>query len=80
MDVVLFADFYAQTIAYGMFIARINDKTPESFSRLEAVELIPNGYPFLKEMSRFSSYHALLPVPCSNRQAPASRSRRRKMA
>lgn len=50
MDVVQFADFYAQTIVYGMFIARINDKTPESFSRLEAVELIPNGYPFLKEI------------------------------
>ena len=45
-----FADFYAQTIVYGMFIARINDKKPETFSRLEASELIPSFNPFLKKI------------------------------
>jgi len=32
-----FADMYAQTIVYGLFIARYNDTTPESFNRYEAV-------------------------------------------
>ena len=26
-----FADLYAQTLAYGMFAARLHDKTPETF-------------------------------------------------
>lgn len=50
MDEKQFADFYAQTIVYGMFIARINDKTPKNFSRLEAGELIPSFNPFLKKI------------------------------
>lgn len=50
MDEKQFADFYAQTIVYGMFIARINDKTPKTFSRLEAAELIPSFNPFLKKI------------------------------
>ena len=50
MDKKQFADFYAQTIVYGMFIARINDKTPKTFSRLEAAELIPSFNPFLKKI------------------------------
>ena len=45
-----FVDFYAQTILYGLFIARINDKTPQTFSLLEASELIPNLNPFLKKI------------------------------
>jgi len=32
-----FADMYAQTIVYGLFIARYNDPTPESFDRYEAI-------------------------------------------
>ena len=31
-----FADIYAQTIAYGMFAARLHDDTLEDFSRQEA--------------------------------------------
>lgn len=31
-----FADMYAQTIAYGLFVARLNDTTLEDFSRQEA--------------------------------------------
>lgn len=43
-----FADIYAQTIAYGMFAARLHDETPEDFSRKEAAELIPKTNPFLR--------------------------------
>ncbi|MCQ2317123.1 MAG: N-6 DNA methylase [Bacteroidales bacterium] len=45
-----FADLYAQTIAYGMFAARLYDKTPEDFSRQEAASLIPSSNPFLRKI------------------------------
>jgi predicted helicase len=45
-----FADLYAQTIAYGMFAARLHDPTPESFSRMEAATLIPKSNPFLRKL------------------------------
>lgn len=45
-----FADIYAQTIVYGMFTARLNDATPEDFSRHEAAELIPKSNPFLRKI------------------------------
>lgn len=45
-----FADIYAQTIAYGLFSARLNDKTPEDFSRNEANELIPKSNPLLRRI------------------------------
>jgi hypothetical protein len=45
-----FADVYAQTIAYGMFAARLHDETLETFSRLEAAELIPQSNPFLRKL------------------------------
>ena len=45
-----FADVYAQTIAYGMFAARLHDPTLDSFSRQEAAELIPKSNPFLRKL------------------------------
>ena len=45
-----FADIYAQTIAYGMFAARLHDETPEDFSREEAARLIPKTNPFLRQI------------------------------
>ena len=45
-----FVDFYAQTVLFGLFIARINDKTPQSFTLLEAAELIPSINPFLQKI------------------------------
>ncbi|MBQ6210486.1 MAG: DNA methyltransferase [Prevotella sp.] len=45
-----FADIYAQTIAYGMFAARLHDPTPEDFSRQEAATLIPKTNPFLRQI------------------------------
>ncbi|MCP4398929.1 MAG: N-6 DNA methylase, partial [bacterium] len=45
-----FADIYAQTIAYGMFAARLHDPTLDDFSRQEAAELIPKSNPFLRKL------------------------------
>lgn len=45
-----FADIYAQTVAYGMFAARLHDETLENFSRQEAAELIPKSNPFLRRL------------------------------
>src|SRR5690554_5625173 len=45
-----FADVYAQTIAYGMFAARLHDPSLNSFSRQEAAELIPKSNPFLRKL------------------------------
>jgi len=39
---------YAQTLVYGLFVARSHDKTPGDFSRREARELIPNSNKLLK--------------------------------
>lgn len=48
-----FADIYSQTIAYGMFAARLNDPTLDSFSRQEAAELIPKSNPFLRKLFQY---------------------------
>ncbi len=48
-----FADIYAQTIAYGMFAARLHDRTLEDFSRQEAAELIPRTNPFLRKLFQY---------------------------
>ncbi len=45
-----FADIYAQTLAYGMFAARLHDPTLDDFSRQEAAELIPKTNPFLRKL------------------------------
>jgi type I restriction-modification system DNA methylase subunit len=45
-----FADIYAQTLAYGMFAARLHDPTLENFTRQEASELIPKTNPFLRKL------------------------------
>lgn len=45
-----FADIYAETIAYGLFAARLHDDTPNSFTRSEALELLPKSNPFLREL------------------------------
>ena len=48
-----FADIYAQTIAYGMFAARLHDPTLEDFNRKEAAELIPKTNPFLRKLFQY---------------------------
>lgn len=48
-----FADIYAQTIAYGMFAARLHDPSLKTFSRQEAAELIPKTNPFLRKLFQY---------------------------
>ncbi len=55
LDEHTFADMYAQTIAYGLFVARLNDKTLEDFSRQEARELISKNNPFLRQLFDYIS-------------------------
>ncbi|MBN2571066.1 MAG: N-6 DNA methylase [Ignavibacteriales bacterium] len=43
-----FADMYAQTLVYGLFVARYYDDTPDNFSRAEARDLVPKSNPFLQ--------------------------------
>lgn len=43
-----FADMYAQTMVYGLFVARYYDSTLDDFTRQKARELIPNSNQFLK--------------------------------
>ena len=50
MDTAQFADVYAQTIAYGLFTARLHDTTLADFSRNEARDLIPKSNPFLRKL------------------------------
>ena len=45
-----FSDLYAQTLAYGLFAARLHDESLENFSRQEAGELIPRSNPFLRQL------------------------------
>ncbi|HRX44209.1 MAG TPA: N-6 DNA methylase, partial [Candidatus Dojkabacteria bacterium] len=42
-----FADMYAQTLVYGLFVARYYDDSPDTFTRQEARDLIPKSNPFL---------------------------------
>ncbi|WP_332914325.1 hypothetical protein [Algoriphagus boritolerans] len=48
-----FSDVYAQTIAYGMFAARLYDSSLDTFSRQEAAELIPKSNPFLRKLFQY---------------------------
>ncbi len=45
-----FAGMYAETIAYGMFAARLHDQTLDTFSRQEALDLLPKSNPFLRSL------------------------------
>lgn len=44
-----FADMYAQTIVYGLFIARYNDTTPDTFDRYEAIKYLQEESELLKQ-------------------------------
>jgi len=50
ITVAEFADIYAETIAYGLFAARLHDNTQDTFSRAEALELLPKSNPFLRAL------------------------------
>lgn len=48
LTIKTFADMYAQTMVYGLFVARYYDNTLDDFTRQKARELIPNSNQFLK--------------------------------
>jgi predicted helicase len=45
-----FADMYTQTIAYGLFAARVNAPAAEHFTRQHAAYDLPKTNPFLRQM------------------------------
>ena len=49
LEIREFSDMYAQTIVYGLFIARYNDKTMGSFTRGEAIENLSKESHLLKQ-------------------------------
>lgn len=49
LDYHHFSDLYAQTLVYGLFVARYNDTTPENFTRSEARDLVPKSNPLLRK-------------------------------
>jgi predicted helicase len=53
LDENKFSDIYSQTIAYGLFAAKLYDKSGYKMSRFSVSELIPQSNPFLK---RFFHY------------------------
>jgi len=59
ISVAEFADVYAETIAYGMFAARLHDQTLSDFSRQEALELLPRSNPFLRSLFGYVAGHDL---------------------
>jgi hypothetical protein len=50
IDADEFADVYAETIAYGLFAARLHDNSIATFDRREALELLPKSNPFLRSL------------------------------
>ena len=50
LEVGVFADMYAQTIAYGLFAARCETDNAADFSRARAASLIPKTNPFLRDL------------------------------
>lgn len=48
LDYEKFADMYAQTVVYGLFVARYHDKSANTFTRQEARDLVPASNPFLR--------------------------------
>lgn len=49
MDTKDFADMYAQTIVYGLFIARYKDTTLDTFDKYEAIGLLQDESELLKQ-------------------------------
>jgi predicted helicase len=49
LDIAKFADIYAQTLACGLFAARLNQTDGQSFTRCLAPHLIPQSNPFLRK-------------------------------
>ena len=48
LDYEKFADMYAQTLVYGLFVARFYDNPEDIFTRQRARDLVPASNPFLR--------------------------------
>jgi len=48
-----FADMYAQTLAYGLFAARLNQRDSQTFNRTIAAHLVPKSNPFLRKFFQY---------------------------
>ena len=61
-----FASMYAQTITYGMFVAKlyneIYNKKPKEFIRQNIPNLLPETHPFLKNLFKFIAEGTLNPA------------------
>ncbi len=61
-----FTDMYAQTITYGLFVAKlyseIHNKTPKEFIRQNISDLLPETHPFLKNLFKFIANDTLNPA------------------
>ncbi|MDR0786215.1 MAG: N-6 DNA methylase, partial [Treponema sp.] len=53
LEVDEFADIYAQTLAYGLFAARLNQNDNQPFTRYLAAQLIPQSNPFLRKFFNY---------------------------
>lgn len=65
LDEAGFADTFAQTIAYGMFLARLREPEAE-FTRESAAKGIPPSIPFLRSAMRLLTDDELLPPAIIN--------------
>jgi predicted helicase len=59
LEPVEFADMFAQTLAYGLFAARVNHTGPEPFDRFRASREIPRTNPFLRDLFETITGNAL---------------------
>jgi len=48
LSIIDFADMYAQTLVYGLFVARYHDPSSNGFTRQKARDLIPLSNPLLR--------------------------------
>lgn len=65
LDEESFADTFAQTIAYGLFLARLRNEDGE-FTLDVAIEAIPSSVPFLRSAVRLLTERDVLPRPITN--------------
>ena len=48
-----FADMYAQTLSFGLFAARLNQRDYQNFNRIIAAHRIPQSNPFLRKFFQY---------------------------
>jgi predicted helicase len=56
-----FSDIYAQTLAYGLFAARLTQTDSQTFTRILAAQLVPKSNPFLRKFFQYVAGYDLDP-------------------